>query len=128
VGYTILLVDDSDTVRAVLEKTLRVSGVEVGDLHQAADGKEALAVLKNAWVDLVITDLNMPEMNGFELIDAMLADEVFRKIPVIVVTTEGSAERVDSLKQKGIEAYVRKPFTPERIKEAVDKVMGGVHG
>ncbi len=124
-GYSILVVDDSDTVRAVLEKTLRVSGVDVSGIHQAGDGRAALDVLKDNWIDLVITDLNMPEMNGFALIDAMLADDFLKSIPVIVVTTEGSAVRMDELKKKGIKAYVRKPFTPERIREAVDLVMEG---
>jgi len=123
VAYNILLVDDSATVRAVMTKTLKLAQVPIGELFTATNGIDALAVLKEKWVDLVITDLNMPEMTGFELVDAMCADEGFKSIPVIVVTTEGSHTRIEDLKRKGVRGYVRKPFTPEQIREMILKVM-----
>jgi two-component system, chemotaxis family, chemotaxis protein CheY len=124
VAYNVLLVDDSATVRAVMTKTLKIAQIPLGELFTACNGKEALDVLKEKWVDLVITDLNMPEMTGFELVDAMFADDRYKSIPIIVVTTEGSATRIDDLKKKGARGYVRKPFTPEQIGEMITKVMG----
>lgn len=122
-AYNILLVDDSETVRAVLMKTLNLAQIELGEVFMAGNGKEALKILKANWVDLVVTDLNMPEMTGFELINAMKNDELMKSVPVVVVTTEGSATRIDDLKQKGVKGYVRKPFTPEQIREMISKIM-----
>ena len=123
-AYNVLLVDDSATVRAVMAKTLKLAQIDMGDFFTAANGREALEVLRAKWIDLVITDLNMPEMTGAELVDEMTSDEQLKSIPVIVVTTEGSVTRIEDLKQKGVRGYVRKPFTPEQIREMIIKVMG----
>jgi len=125
-GYNILIVDDSNTVRSVLAKTLNLAGVPVSTLKEAENGEQALEVLKSQWIDLVITDLNMPVMNGFSLIERMSADDVLVSIPVIVVTTEGSTQRIEKLKNFDIKGYVRKPFTPEQIKSVVEQAMGEV--
>lgn len=123
-----LIVDDSTTVRAVLAKTLRLAGVPVGDLHQAGNGKEALAILQDAWVDLIFTDINMPEMNGIELIEALSKDGLMESVPVIVVSTEGSTTRIEEVKAKGVRAYLRKPFTPESVREVVEDILGPMEG
>jgi two-component system chemotaxis response regulator CheY len=123
VAYNILVVDDSGTVRAVLLKTLKLAQIALGEVFTAANGQEALEVLKDKWIDLVITDLNMPVMSGFELVDAMQGNETLKVIPIVVVSTEGSAARIDDLKQKGVRGYVRKPFTPEQIREMINKIM-----
>lgn len=122
-GYNILVVDDSDTVRSVFEKTLRLAEVDLNELYKASDGEEALQLLRDNWIDLVITDLNMPGMNGTALIEKMQEDKLLSSIPVVVVTTEGNTKRISDLREKGISGYVRKPFTPEQIKEMVDNVM-----
>ena len=124
-AYNILVVDDSDTVRAVIVKTLGLTGVDIGTIHQARDGQEALDLLKDEWVDLVFTDINMPVMTGIELVERMQADSMLETIPVVVVSTEGSKTRIDDLMRKGVHAYIRKPFTPEALKEVVDNVLGG---
>ena len=124
-AYNILVVDDSDTVRAVIVKTLGLTGVDIGTIHQARDGQEALDLLKDEWVDLVFTDINMPVMTGVELVERMQADSMLETIPVVVVSTEGSKTRIDDLMRKGVRAYIRKPFTPEALKEVVDNVLGG---
>jgi len=107
-----------------MTKTLNLAQIDLGELFTAANGKEALVVLKEKWIDLVITDLNMPEMTGAELVDAITSDQNLKSIPVVVVTTEGSVTRIEDLKQKGVRGYVRKPFTPEQIREMIIKVMG----
>ncbi len=123
-SINILVVDDSKTVRAVIEKTLRLSGITIGNIYHAGNGKEALEVLKNNWVDLVLTDINMPVMNGVELIEEMSQDELLKTIPIAIVSTEGSQTRVEELKAKGVKAYLRKPFTPESLKNLVVELLG----
>ncbi len=124
-SYNILIVDDSEIVRAVIAKTLDIGGVPVGELYQAGNGKEALELLHEKWIDLVFTDINMPVMNGLEMLDAMLGDESLKHTPVVVISTEGSKTRIEDLIERGVRAYIRKPFTPEMLKEIVDKELGG---
>lgn len=126
-ALNILVVDDSETVRSIILKTLTLSGLELNDPLQASNGKEALSLLRDNWVDLVLTDINMPDMGGVELIEHMKKDEVLKTIPVVVVSTEGSATRIEELKEKGVRAYIRKPFTPEKIREVLDDVLGTGH-
>jgi two-component system chemotaxis response regulator CheY len=123
-AYNILLVDDSETVRAVIVKALEMANLPVGRLHHAGNGEEALAVLGKEWVDLVFADLNMPVMNGVEMLARMKADDGMKAVPVIVVSTEGSVKRIRALMDSGVDAFLRKPFTPETIKTAVESVLG----
>ncbi len=123
-AYNILIVDDSRTTRRVIARTLELAGVPVGDLYQAANGREALEVLHEHWVDVVFSDLNMPEMNGLEMIERMAADEALAAVPVVVISTEGSSERIEKLKRQGIRAYIRKPFQPEQIRDVLRDVLG----
>lgn len=122
-AYNILLVDDSETVRAIITKTLALAGVETKTIFHAANGQEALDLLAVEWIDLVFADINMPVMNGVEMIDRMHEDGLLKTIPVVIVSTEGSRTRIDELKAKGVRAYIRKPFTPEVIRKIVDEVM-----
>lgn len=122
-ALNILLVDDSQTVRAVIAKTLEVAGVEVGELFQASNGKEALEILAENWVDMVFADINMPVMGGVEMVDKMCENGLLKTIPVVIVSTEGSTTRMEQLKAKGICAYIRKPFTPEHIKDVIDDIV-----
>lgn len=124
-SFNILLVDDSKTVRAVISKTLELAGVPVNELYEASNGKEALDILDNNWIDIVFTDINMPVMTGVEMIEKMCENNLLKTIPVVIVSTEGSRTRIEILKSKGISDYIRKPFTPEQIKKAVDNITGG---
>jgi len=123
VAYNILVVDDSVTVRAVIAKTLDIAGVPVNELYQASNGQEALDLLAEHWVDLVFADINMPVMNGIELVERMSSEGLLDTIPVVIVSTEGSATRIEQLLNKGVSAYIRKPFAPEMLREVVDQVM-----
>ena len=126
-ALNILLVDDSDTIRAVLAKTLRIAEVPIGEIFHAANGKEGLDVLADNWIDLVFADINMPVMSGVEMIEKMSEDGLTQTIPIIVVSTEGSATRIEQLKRKGITAYLRKPFQPEELKAIVQDILGDSH-
>ncbi|HOQ89467.1 MAG TPA: response regulator [Candidatus Hydrogenedentes bacterium] len=124
-AYNILVVDDSATVRAVIRKTLELSGIELGEFLEAANGKEGLETLRKSWVDLVFCDINMPVMNGEEMIRAMREDEELRSIPVVVVSTEASSTRIESLHRLGVQDYIKKPFTPEMLRNVVKTLLGG---
>jgi two-component system chemotaxis response regulator CheY len=123
-AFNILLVDDSATVRAVINKALNLAGVDINELFQAGNGQEALEVLESQWVDLVFCDISMPVMDGEELVDNMNLNGMIESIPVVIVSSAGSEPRVARLKEKGVRDYIQKPFTPEHIREVVDQVMG----
>jgi len=123
-AYNVLIVDDSVPMRAVIKKTVKASGFNVGKFFDAGNGKEALGILKEEWLDLVLTDYNMPDMNGLELICKMKTDEVLKTIPVVVITTEGSRQRVKEFMEKGAADYIKKPFTPEEIRNKLNRIMG----
>lgn len=123
-AFNVLIVDDSLSMRSVIKKTIRVSGFKVGEYFEAADGKEALKILADAWVDLVLTDINMPNMDGLELIAEMHNDQILRSIPVVMVTTEGSEKSVQKSMEMGAKGYIKKPFQPEDIKRILNSIMG----
>ena len=123
-AYTILVVDDSDTIRSVLKRTIGMTKLPVHEIHAAINGEEALKVLESSWVDIIFTDINMPKMNGLVLIDALKAHPEYCDIPVAVISTEGSQTRIDELYEKGISGFIRKPFTPEEIREVILKTLG----
>ncbi|HOJ32248.1 MAG TPA: response regulator [Candidatus Hydrogenedentes bacterium] len=125
-AINVLVVDDSETVRQVIAKTLQLANLPIGQVFMAGNGKEALDVLADNWVDLVFSDINMPVMGGIELIERMRSDELLKTIPVIVVSTEGSTTRIEELRAKGVSAYVRKPFTPETLRKVVEDVLGAL--
>lgn len=123
-----MVVDDSETIRSVLERTIRMTKLPVDRILEAPNGRVALTRLADDWVDIVFTDLNMPEMNGMELVDAMNADVGLSDVPVVVVSTEGSRARIESLRRKGIQGYLRKPFTPEEIRDIIVETLGAWDG
>jgi two-component system chemotaxis response regulator CheY len=111
-------------VRAVIAKTLRLAGLPIHELYQAANGQEALTLLQDHWVDLIFTDINMPIMDGVEFIEKLREDGMLKTIPVVIVSTEGSQTRIEQLKAKGVVAYIRKPFQPELIRNVVEDMLG----
>lgn len=124
-ALNVLLVDDSDVTRAMIAKTLRLAELPIGEVVEAANGEEALEVLDRHWVDLILADLNMPVMDGMQMVEKMAEDGLLSTIPVVIVSTEGSMPRIDRLKAKGVAAYVRKPFTPQDIRDVVEEVLEG---
>lgn len=124
-AYTIMVVDDSDTIRAVLERTLKMTRLPVDEVVHAIHGGDALEKLRERWVDIVFTDIHMPQVDGIKLIDLMNEDPELSEIPVVIVSTEGSSTRIAELKRKGIKGYLRKPFTPENIRDIIIETLGG---
>lgn len=122
-AFNILVVDDSETMRAVIKKTVGMSGVQIGEFLEAGNGREALRVLEDAWVDVVLSDINMPEMGGVEFLREVKKNDVLNNIPVIFVTTESSHTRMEEVRGLGAAAYVKKPFQPEQIKSVLLDVL-----
>ena len=126
-SYNVLIVDDSLTMRRVIRKSVALSGFDLGECWEAGNGKEALEVLQTHWVDLILADLNMPVMNGLEMMRELKKDEGHQKIPVILITTEGSEERLGEAYALGIKGYIQKPFHPEKIRDMLTNVMEVPH-
>ncbi|MEN6520403.1 MAG: response regulator [Armatimonadota bacterium] len=122
-ALNILVVDDSLVMRTMIIKTLRLSGLELGEIYQASNGQEGLRVLEDNWVDLALVDINMPVMSGEEMIDKVRQDPGISDLPVVVVSTESSETRIEMLQKKGAE-FVHKPFTPEILRETITGVTG----
>lgn len=125
-ALNILVVDDSSVMRAIIIKTLRLSQLDLGEIHEATNGQEALKVLDGNWIDLALVDVNMPVMDGEEMMHRLRQNPATADLPVIIVSTEGSEARKAVLRQKGAE-FVQKPFTPETLRDAVLKTIGGLN-
>jgi two-component system, chemotaxis family, chemotaxis protein CheY len=113
----IMIVDDSAAIRKILQRVLTQLEIPLGTVHEAGDGREALELLKTNSVGLIFTDINMPNMDGIELLTRLKATEAFKAVPIVMVTTEGSQAKVLQALELGAAGYVRKPFTAEHIKE-----------
>ena len=122
-AYNVLIVDDSLTARTFIVRTLEISGLPLSQCFQARNGAEALDTLQREWVDMVIADINMPVMNGVELVRRMRALDLLKTIPVIIITTDRSPHRMAELKEAGVQAYLTKPITPEEIKATVERFL-----
>jgi len=123
-AYNILIVDDSKSMRKVIRKIIGLSGFKVGEYWEAENGQEALTLLKENWVDLILSDFHMPVMNGLELLRHLKQDESLRDVPVVFITTESNENRLQELLTLGARGCIRKPFHPEEIRAYLAKIMG----
>lgn len=122
-AFNVLVVDDSAVMRQMVVRTLKMSGLPLGTVLEAANGEEGLFVLQDQWVDLLLLDVNMPVMNGEEMLRRVRASPETENLPVIVVSTEGSETRLAALHQLGA-SIVHKPFAPETLRDAILRVTG----
>lgn len=113
----VLIVDDSAAIRKILQRVLRQADVPVGDLLEAGDGLEAIEVLKTRQVGLILSDINMPNMDGLQLLSELKAHPEWKRVPIVMITTEGSHDKVLEAVNLGAAGYVKKPFTADQIKE-----------
>jgi two-component system, chemotaxis family, chemotaxis protein CheY len=119
VKLNVLIVDDSAAIRKILIRVLSQTDLPIEKVHEASDGVEALKILGNTDITLVLSDINMPNMDGLQLLTNLRATPNWSRLSVIMITTEGSQTRVLEAVQLGAKGYVRKPFTAEQIKEKV---------
>jgi two-component system, chemotaxis family, chemotaxis protein CheY len=124
-AYNILIVDDSPAMRRVVKRVVEICGVEVGNYLEAGNGLEALAVLRAEWVDLIMSDINMPEMDGEELLIEVRKDPALASIPLLVVSTDRSDARIQQMLSLGADGYVSKPFLPGVLSEEMYRLLGG---
>ncbi|MCD4675811.1 MAG: response regulator [Desulfobacula sp.] len=125
-SYSILIVDDSLPMRSVIKRTFKAAGYGKSQFHEAANGKEAFELMKNNWIDIVITDYNMPVMDGLTFIKTIKKDDLLKDIPVIVISTEGNVAKIKEFMNCGAAGYITKPFTPEIIRDLITGILGEV--
>ncbi|HOI74167.1 MAG TPA: response regulator [Syntrophales bacterium] len=123
-SFNILITDDSLSMRAVIRKVINLSGIPVAECFEAANGRQALEILSRHWVDVIISDINMPEMNGMELLQELKRDKLFQEIPVIMVSTEGNRERIEEAERMGARGFLKKPFVPEELRSELYRILG----
>lgn len=122
-AINILVVDDSAVMRSMIKKTIVNSGVEVGEIHEAANGQEGLDVLEQEWLDILFIDVNMPVMDGMEMLERVRSKPETRDIPVLIVSTESNEERIKIISENRA-GFVHKPFTPELLKDKILEALG----
>lgn len=120
----VLIVDDSAVMRKIVERALRQGGLDLGEVLEAGNGAEALIAVRKGGLDLILSDINMPVMDGLEFLRSLAAEDLAKGVPVVMITTEGSESRVVEALSAGARGYLRKPFTPEQVKERVAPLVG----
>lgn len=121
---SLLIVDDSATMRKIVIRTVRMSGLEFDKTEEAGNGAEAIEKLKEAPVDIILCDINMPEMNGIDMVKKVRAElPACSQTKIIMVSTESSQELIDDLLASGANGYITKPFTPEKFQEKLSPFM-----
>jgi two-component system chemotaxis response regulator CheY len=123
-SFNVMIVDDSGAMRSVIKKVITISGFKMSLCMEAGNGREALERLQGNRVDVIVSDINMPEMGGIELLRALSQDVLYRSIPVIIVSAEGSSERMKEALDRGAKGFIKKPFLPEDIRNVLHGVIG----
>ena len=121
----VLIVDDSSVMRKIVGRSLRQAGLEVLHILEASNGSEALSLARENSLDLILSDINMPLMDGLEFVRQLRCIEAAQHIPVVMITTEAGEGHVVEALSLGASGYIRKPFTPEQIKERVIPLLRG---
>ncbi len=125
---TILVVDDSATTRAVIRRIISMCGLDSPKVLEAPDGNAGLEAARAAMPDLILADLQMPGLNGVEMVQRLMADPKTKMLPVVIVSAEPSQETIKQLRAAGARGHVVKPFTPEQLRNVITEVLGVHHG
>jgi two-component system chemotaxis response regulator CheY len=123
-SYRVLVVDDSPVMRGFIRRVIKLSGFDAAECLEAGDGEQALARLRSESIDVILTDINMPVMDGEELMRQLAADERLRVIPALVVSTDATKLRVERMTELGAQGYLAKPFSPEMLRSELERVLG----
>lgn len=122
-GKSVLIVDDSSTMRKIVTRCLRQAGLDFGEIHEAGDGREALQFLEGQTVDVILSDINMPNMTGLEFLKEKAGNDAIKSIPVVVISTESGNDIIDEAKSLGAVGSIKKPFTPDMINETIGPLV-----
>ncbi len=120
----ILIVDDSSIMRTLIKRVLALANVPADDILEAGNGAEALAILESKDVQVLLTDINMPEMNGVELLQKLMTSDRWKRLTRVVISTDGSASRREEVAGLDVRCYLEKPFTPEVMRDVLNEVAG----
>jgi two-component system chemotaxis response regulator CheY len=123
-AYNVLIVDDSAAMRMLIRKVLAIAGFNFGACFEGGNGREALKILETNWVDIILSDLHMPEMDGAAFLQALRAHKLWRSIPVVLITTESRECVVSPLLKHLAQGYIKKPFRPETIRNQLVAILG----
>jgi len=118
-GITVLIVDDSSVMRKIVERALRQAGLDLARVVEAGSGSEGLEALSRDRADLIVSDINMPSMDGLEFLRQLQSRGLARGAPVVMITTESGEEHVREALAAGAQGYIRKPFTPDQVRDRV---------
>jgi two-component system, chemotaxis family, chemotaxis protein CheY len=122
-AYRVMIVDDSRSMRTFVRRVMDLSGFEVESCLNAANGTEALTLLSQQRVDIILTDINMPEMNGEDFVRQLEQRDALRSIPVVVISTDATENRIRRMLDLGAKGYVVKPFSPEALRAELERVL-----
>ena len=123
-SFRVLIVDDSPSMRSFIKRVMDMSGLEISAHWEAGDGVEAMEVLDKEWVDVILTDINMPRMNGEELVRRLSESGLLKTVSVVVISTDATVARREHLTALGARGYLTKPFLPETLREEIERVTG----
>jgi two-component system, chemotaxis family, chemotaxis protein CheY len=123
-AYRVMIVDDSPAMRSFVRRVIEMSGFDLAACFEAGNGCEALELLHSEWVDAILTDINMPEMDGEEFLRRLSRDELLHSIPAIVISTDATAHRMAAMASLGARGYVTKPFLPETLRTELERTLG----
>jgi len=126
-AFRVLVIDDSPAMRSLIRRVIDVSGLEAGVVFEAGDGQEALELLEREWVDVILTDINMPRMNGEEFVRRLAESGLTSSTPIVVISTDGTAVRREHLHALGVRGYLVKPFQPEELRDQIERALGVLH-
>ena len=118
----VLIVDDSATMRKIIMRGIRQAGIDNAEFQEAGDGVEGMKALEGSTFDLILSDVNMPNMNGLDFVKEVTA-KISSPPPIVMITTEGSEEVVSEAMSRGANGYLKKPFTPEKIQEIIGPLL-----
>jgi len=122
-GKSVLLVDDSSTMRKIIGRSLRQAGIDFDNIYEAADGLEALEILEKEQVDIVLSDINMPNMDGITFLREKAARPAIKNIPVLMISTETGDDIIGEAKSLGALGAIKKPFTPDKVNEVLGPLL-----
>jgi two-component system chemotaxis response regulator CheY len=126
--FSVMIVDDSPVMRGFIRRVMTMSGFELSECLEASNGEEALARLAERTVDVILTDINMPKMNGEELLRRLETDARLRSVPTLVISTDATKARILKMLSLGAQGYMTKPFSPETLREELERVLGERNG